>query len=493
MGEDIHQARNATRGPPEYFQRAGGEQVCSVMAGLGQAVAQVLANGVTAQGLQAGLEGDSLAQLAQAVFGQHGVQFRLTEQYHLQQPGTFGFQVSQQAQGFNGGLRHGLGFINHQYRRPLFHRQFNQALVPGFQHLVHIGAPADIHTQLFRHRFVQNFRVQARVGHVGGAGVFVQFVQQQAAQQGLAGAHFAGYLDKALTLAQGHQQQLQSFGMAGRPQEIAGVGRQCKRCFLQSEMALVHQRGAPSGCGFTDSDDSSNSRSTFMRSRLALTSACIWLALATTGRSRITSSLLRDSNRRCLNSSPSSGISLKKGTAALSSSLELWIRPPITTIWPLSARMTLSVSRTVLRASGRVTSRSPMVMIFSWSATSLTDGCTCRVMAPSSEICGVTSREIPEKNGVSSTEVEVLSVAVKAELLSSKSMSVTKNSSVPTLITAFWLLMVEMRGLDRICTLPCSPSNWIRPVKSPALTVAENRPPISGERSAWPPSDWDVK
>jgi len=32
---------------------------------------------------------------------------------------------------------------------------------------------------------------------------------------------------------------------------------------------------------------------------------------------------------------------------------------------------------------------------------------------------------------------------------------VTKNSSVPTLITAFWLLSVAMRGLDSTCTLPC--------------------------------------
>ena len=33
-------------------------------------------------------------------------------------------------------------------------------------------------------------------------------------------------------------------------------------------------------------------------------------------------------------------------------------------------------------------------------------------------------------------------------------MLVTKNSSVPTLSTAFWLLSVAMRGLDSTCTLP---------------------------------------
>lgn len=32
---------------------------------------------------------------------------------------------------------------------------------------------------------------------------------------------------------------------------------------------------------------------------------------------------------------------------------------------------------------------------------------------------------------------------------------VTKKSSVPTFRTAFWLLIVAIRGLDNTCTLPC--------------------------------------
>ena len=52
---------------------------------------------------------------------------------------------------------------------------------------------------------------------------------------------------------------------------------------------------------------------------------------------------------------------------------------------------------------------------------------------------------MPEKNGVSVTSrLVVAAVPVTVLLL----MSVTKNSSVPALITAFWLLSVATRGLE---------------------------------------------
>ncbi|MNT41300.1 hypothetical protein D3C72_1776560 [compost metagenome] len=62
-------------------------------------------------------------------------------------------------------------------------------------------------------------------------------------------------------------------------------------------------------------------------------------------------------------------------------------------------------------------------------------------------ICGVTSSEMPEKNGVRVTSWVGSAIPVVVVVLVDDT-SVTKNSSVPTLITAFWLFSVEMRGLD---------------------------------------------
>ena len=75
----------------------------------------------------------------------------------------------------------------------------------------------------------------------------------------------------------------------------------------------------------------------------------------------------------------------------------------------------------------------------------------CSVTAPLGSICGVTSSAIPEKNGVNSISRAVVVAAPWVVLLDT---DVTKNSSVPTLMMAFWLLMVDTRGLDSTCTSP---------------------------------------
>src|SRR5213075_494486 len=63
----------------------------------------------------------------------------------------------------------------------------------------------------------------------------------------------------------------------------------------------------------------------------------------------------------------------------------------------------------------------------------------CRITSPAALICGVTSSATPEKNGVSVTLRLVLAAVPVTVLLLT---SVTKNSSVPALITAFWLFSV---------------------------------------------------
>ena len=93
------------------------------------------------------------------------------------------------------------------------------------------------------------------------------------------------------------------------------------------------------------------------------------------------------------------------------------------------------------------------------------------MMLPSSSICGVTSSTMPEKNGCTVIVGEVC-VALPVVVLVVDTL-VTKNSSVPTLSTAFWLLSVATRGLDSTCTLPCVS----RKVSSAAkLEVGEREP-----------------
>ena len=106
------------------------------------------------------------------------------------------------------------------------------------------------------------------------------------------------------------------------------------------------------------------------------------------------------------------------------------------TIWPFWPRTTLSVSDTALDASGRVSVPlvPPRLIDFSTVVTLLTDGWICRMMLPSSSICGVTSSATPEKNGCRVTlGVVVVVVPVVVVVLT----LVTKNSSVPTFNTAF--------------------------------------------------------
>ena len=76
---------------------------------------------------------------------------------------------------------------------------------------------------------------------------------------------------------------------------------------------------------------------------------------------------------------------------------------------------------------------------------------------------GVTSSAIPEKKGCSVTLGVVVAVVPTAVVV--VVMPVTKNSSVPTFNTAFWLFSVAMRGLDNTCTLPCDSRKFSKAAK----------------------------
>ena len=104
---------------------------------------------------------------------------------------------------------------------------------------------------------------------------------------------------------------------------------------------------------------------------------------------------------------------------------------------PSVTRTMVSVSFTVLFASGSVIEGLPPPRFTTrvLSVTSLTEGWMCRMMLLPWSICGVTSRTMPEKNGCTVTDGEVWEPALVVVVVVLT--LVTKNSSVPTLSTAF--------------------------------------------------------
>src|SRR5258708_32116047 len=57
---------------------------------------------------------------------------------------------------------------------------------------------------------------------------------------------------------------------------------------------------------------------------------------------------------------------------------------------------------------------------------------------------------------------------------------VTKNWSVPTFRTAFWLLRPATRGLDKTWTFPCDSRNWSKAAKLLVWTAGPNPPAPTG-------------
>ena len=155
------------------------------------------------------------------------------------------------------------------------------------------------------------------------------------------------------------------------------------------------------------------------------------------GLSKITSSRLLNWLLRVPNNSPQPEDCVVPGKPLESENCVCFIRPPMATILPSCTRTTLSVSFTALLASGRTIFPycSPRSIIVSLDLTRLIDGCTCKTTLLSSSICGVTSSAMPEKNGCRVTDGAVPCIAVVDWV--PRVILVTKNSSTPTLSTAF--------------------------------------------------------
>ena len=80
----------------------------------------------------------------------------------------------------------------------------------------------------------------ARVEDQRDVGVARQLLEQAADDRGLAGAHLAGQLDEAARLVDAVQQVRERLRMPLAEVQVAGVGGDRERLFLESEKARVH-------------------------------------------------------------------------------------------------------------------------------------------------------------------------------------------------------------------------------------------------------------
>ena len=192
------------------------------------------------------------------------------------------------------------------------------------------------------------------------------------------------------------QQRVERLLVLRAGEEEARVGRDAERQLAQAEVVVGSSSSAcaPPAAAATVAGGPARLRAG-PRSQPRVVD---WI---TVGLSRITSSRLRSTLRSVLpNRSPAIRLSAAPGNAAAVVALRRLISPPIATMLPSCTRTMVSLSLTVLDASGSVKLPSaPRLTTRLLSVTSLTDGWMCRMMLPSSSICGVTSSAMPEKNG----------------------------------------------------------------------------------------------
>src|SRR5256886_14523586 len=91
---------------------------------------------------------------------------------------------------------------------------------------------------------------------------------------------------------------------------------------------------------------------------------------------------------------------------------------------------------------------------------------------------------MPEKNGCTVTDGEVWEPALVVVVVVLT--LVTKNSSVPTLSTAFWLLSVAIRGLESTCTFPWDSRKVSNAAKLGVCSASPNTAPAGFEAANEP-------
>ena len=186
--------------------------------------------------------GDALRELAQLGLVEQGAQLRLADQDDLQQLGGGGLEVGEQPDLLERVRAQVLRFVHDQHDASAARVRVEQVATEQVHQRLGAAAPGLRHVdvQLFADREQELGRRDPWIEDQGDVRVDRQLLEQAADHRGLAGAHLARELDEAARLVDAVQQVRERLRVPLAEVQVAGVGRDRERLFLESEKARVH-------------------------------------------------------------------------------------------------------------------------------------------------------------------------------------------------------------------------------------------------------------
>ena len=227
------------------YHRRGKNLLARIHARHLQAMTNICAGLLQAEGLQVIARRDPLVELPQLRAPQHLGQFGLADQDDLQQFLAVGFQVCQQADLLQHVEIQVLRLIDQQNgftSAPVILQQVAMQAVGERLEGVFLAVVGD--TQLIAHGGKQFHRVESGVENDGDIGIVGQLFQQAPVDGGLASADFPGEQDEPPARTHTVQQVCQSVPVSGAHEQVARVYRYGKGRFNEPEILVVHAAGS---------------------------------------------------------------------------------------------------------------------------------------------------------------------------------------------------------------------------------------------------------
>ncbi len=234
-GQPFGDARDVARG-------GGTEHRGAAVTGGVHAEVEIGGDLVRAQRAEPEMVGDAVLELAHVAPVEQGVEFGLAEQHQLQQLVAAGLEVGEQADLFERGRRHGVGFVDEHHDAAavavaadevVLHRAEQRAGTVAAQRQAELGGNG----------LQQRVRGKAGVGQVDGIDGVGQAFEQHPAEHGLAGTDFAADLDDAFVVHDGVEQRVDGGAALGAGEEEVGERGEAEGGFAQAVVVEIHGGG----------------------------------------------------------------------------------------------------------------------------------------------------------------------------------------------------------------------------------------------------------
>lgn len=244
--EDVDKPRDPAAALGQQPDRAVRKQGRAIVAGLAQAMHDVVANSVGMQGLELMTEGDALVELTQGRPLQLAVKLGLAEEYDLQELAFLGLKIGQQAECLKTFLGKILGLIDGQNDPSSMAVVFDQALGQALEQTVIVLFQV-LQAKLLGNGPSQGTGIHLWIGQPGRNGILIHGIEEFSTEEGFSCAHLAGHFDKALVGQKGDRQDIDRLLMARIGIVKRCIWREAERIFGQAKMAQIH--GYSSGRG----------------------------------------------------------------------------------------------------------------------------------------------------------------------------------------------------------------------------------------------------